>query len=157
MNVRNATAEQIRLAAAEVGVRLENFRPATKGYAFTLKVGREKRYRRASTWDRRKDGAPRAIRNGCVCWHGHRDFCRALYRLAPRAEVRTALARYNGAAHFEATYRSTGGARGRGGKAVATPDANTPKAVTTPTDATATTGWGPLPLPYRAACYCCKK
>lgn len=50
---------------------------------------------------------------GRVCWHGHRDFFRALYKLAPRAVVRTAMAVYRDAedfeAHFESTRRQLGG------------------------------------------------
>lgn len=44
---------------------------------------------------------------GAVCWHGHRDFLRALYRRVPDAKVRTAFITYQNAEHFEARYRST--------------------------------------------------
>ena len=51
-------------------------------------------------------GARRRIH--AVCWHGHRDFFRALYALCPEAVIVTALARYEGAAHFERTFPATG-------------------------------------------------
>lgn len=46
-------------------------------------------------------------RVNAVCWHGHRDFLRALFALDPDAVVITAVARYRGANHFEGIYRDT--------------------------------------------------
>lgn len=43
-----------------------------------------------------------------VCWHGHRDYLRALFQLVPDAEVKTAMATYRGRADFEAKYQETG-------------------------------------------------
>lgn len=88
-------------AAAEVGVRLNNpriegrrvlFRLATKGKPVTV-------YGRRGHNGRRVPGA--------VCWHGHRDFMRALYQRLPDVVLRTALAVYNGADDFEDKYLDT--------------------------------------------------
>lgn len=123
-------------AADEVGVRLYNLRESGKGLAFILKTGKPivqatdwrgklrwfPRYQRLSVRERRStargyEGIPFfPVVPGAVCWHGHRDFLRALFRKLPDARVRTALATYRGAEHFETTYPETyGGAPDNGG------------------------------------------
>jgi hypothetical protein len=87
--------------------------PTRKGWRFTLATaGPGAPYRRKSLHERRKaDGSfyyPTIA--GAVCWHGHRDFFRALYALAPDAEIRTGKATYRGRDHFERTHRDTFGA-----------------------------------------------
>lgn len=44
-----------------------------------------------------------------MCWHGHRDFMRALYRLAPDARIKTALADYRDAEDFDRKFLDTFG------------------------------------------------
>lgn len=133
MNVTSKTASPERLeymaeqAAAEVGVRLYNLRESGKGIAFTLKTGEPNeqrvnwrgkpqwspRYQRLSQRERRSSakGTEGEIFNpvvpGAVCWHGHRDFLRALYRRVPDAKVRTAFITYLDATHFKESYQST--------------------------------------------------
>ena len=63
----------------------------------------------------RKVGRGGATVPGRVCWHGHRDFFRALFELVPGATVKTGLATYRGKEHFEQTYRDTRGASGTSG------------------------------------------
>ena len=46
-------------------------------------------------------------RIAAVCWHGFRDFYRALFESTPDAIVVSALARYEGSDDFEAVYPST--------------------------------------------------
>jgi hypothetical protein len=43
-----------------------------------------------------------------VCWHGFRDFFRAVYRREPGAVFRTAVATWRGSDDFEARYRASG-------------------------------------------------
>lgn len=132
MKVTGATAEQIQQAARETGVRIYNFRESGHGFAFTLKTGEHAtpridwrgktvlspRYQRLSQYTqtstaRGHEGKQFArVVPGAVCWHGHRDFFRALYRLAPRARVRTALAVYRNADNFEEEYPRTRTATG---------------------------------------------
>lgn len=42
-----------------------------------------------------------------VCWHGFRDFFRAVYSVEPEAKFYTALAKWLGSEHFESTYRDS--------------------------------------------------
>lgn len=43
-----------------------------------------------------------------VCWHGFRDFFRAVFKKEPEATFHTALATWKGSKHFEANYRESG-------------------------------------------------
>jgi len=43
-----------------------------------------------------------------VCWHGFRDYFRAVYALAPDAVFNTAFDRWKGSQDFEERYRSSG-------------------------------------------------
>lgn len=133
MNVTSKTHSPYTLetaaiqAAAEVGVRLHNLRESGKGIAFTLKTGEPNeqrinwrgkvqwspRYQRLSAYPKRStakgfEGVEfHSVVPGAVCWHGHRDFLRAFYRLVPDAKIRTAFITYQSAEHFEANYEST--------------------------------------------------
>lgn len=120
MKAWNVTEAQIRQAAAEVGLKLgedwqgNGVTPDGRALRFRLAVNREAPrdadgflpYQRSSTfaYGNRK---PRRI--AAVCWHGHRDFMRALYRLAPDMRLKTALADYRHADHFEGTFEETSG------------------------------------------------
>lgn len=125
MVIRKATREQIETALADVNRMHDTtlqaglsaygnngIRPVGRGWALTLKL-------ESSTDPFHRHGARTITRdrtisnNGCgkrmtyVCWHGHREFMRALYRLAPDATIRTGLATYKGARHFEETHEGT--------------------------------------------------
>lgn len=119
-----AYAEQ---AAEEIGVRLYNLRHSGKGIAFTLKTGnkieRREDWRGKQHWaakyqrtsQRERTSSAKGFEGvrfyptipGAVCWHGHRDFLRALYRRVPDAKIRTAFITYQNAEDFEARYRDT--------------------------------------------------
>jgi hypothetical protein len=43
-----------------------------------------------------------------VCWHGFRDYFRAVFIIEPDASFRTALATWKGSADFEARFRDSG-------------------------------------------------
>ena len=43
-----------------------------------------------------------------VCWHGHRDFMREIFKHDPDARIKTMWADYKGTENFEATYPDTG-------------------------------------------------
>ena len=108
MNIRKTTRAAIEAAAAEVGVEVELTRKGASrggGETFAVKVNlthgpTREEYRRYS---------PSGRRVSAVCWHGFRDFYRALYERTPEAVVKSAMATYEGAEHFEATYRTTAG------------------------------------------------
>ena len=133
MNVTSKTTSQSQLmravvsAADEVGVSLYNLRTSGKGVAFQLKTGEPNeqridwrgklrwspRYQRLSqrtdrSTARETEGIEyQKVVPGAVCWHGHRDFLKAFYRLVPDAKIRTAFITYQNAGHFEANYEST--------------------------------------------------
>jgi len=131
MKVYGVTAEQVEQAAKQVGVRVYGYcehndkrRPYVN---FNLKTGEPTEYRvgwrgnlewkekyqrltqrtKVSTAKETYGVEYNSPLPGRVCWHGFRDFLRALFALAPNAEVRTLMARYQGVAHFERTYRAT--------------------------------------------------
>jgi hypothetical protein len=124
MHVKNAKDWQIEQAALNVGVRLYNFRSSGKGYAFQLHPGDKDqpgvseatgrklwtaKYARKSQWSEISASGREYCRtiSSAICWHGHRDFFRALYALAPEARIKTAFTTYKNAEHFEESYRDT--------------------------------------------------
>src|SRR5688500_18960316 len=118
MNVKGASESQIREAANEVGVKVYNLRAkgiARDGqlrYTFTIKTEPRPNKRTAPRWQRIASlrdyrGRRERVIPGAVCWHGHREFMRALYRMAPNVVIRTAVAVYSGSDHFEATHEAT--------------------------------------------------
>jgi hypothetical protein len=117
VKVWNASEQDIRAAAAEVGVALHS---DWRGNGITPD-GRALRFRlNVDTDSRREDGTlpyqrisqstyGPTRRVAAVCWHGHRDFMRALFASCPDARLKTALADYRGAEDFEAKYLDTFG------------------------------------------------
>jgi hypothetical protein len=110
MLIRNARLEQVQKAADKVGVRVVEWRAVSPtSYRFRLRLGVERDYQRTSVGYGRQ-----GRRISAVCWHGHRDFYRALFRIAPEATVQTALTRgfargnrYYTAQNFERVYQET--------------------------------------------------
>ncbi len=109
MIAKFATVQDVVNAAQQTGVRLREYRDVsstrTPRVRFTLALNGEK-YRRLNHRLQRKVGA--------VCWHGHRDFFRALFEANPRAVVDIS-GRFNNGQHirytaetFESTYQETG-------------------------------------------------
>lgn len=124
MIARGVTLDQLHQAAREVGVRFSmgtpDERATRKGpeFRFTLKTDTErfgypdKQGNGGAPW-RRKSQYPRASGRyatvpGACCFHGHEQFFRALYRLAPGAWIKTAKAIYISPEQFEATFRAAG-------------------------------------------------
>lgn len=112
MNAKRVTEAQI-LAAAEKagGLRVYNLRPAGKrpgSWNFTLKTDGG-RWRKFSDRERQKvdGGTFNPTVPGAVCWHGHGEFLRELFRLAPDAVVKTAIAIYRGEENFLRGYPYT--------------------------------------------------
>ncbi len=97
---------QLETAAESVGVALYELNATGSGYRFTIRPHadpeRRERYRRRSA-----GYTSRGRKVHAVCWHGHRDFFRAVFELAPAAKARTAFARYDGAEDFESSFRAT--------------------------------------------------
>jgi hypothetical protein len=123
MLASKVTREALESAAAECGVRVEISTLSGSGLRHRVKVlpkvpaeaytpsGRRKRgtrgdapYQRTSAAVMFREGA----RVHAVCWHGFRDFFRAVYRREPGAIFRTALDTWRGAEDFEARFRASG-------------------------------------------------
>ncbi len=105
MLTRNIPQEVILDAATFVGVEVRDLRPVgVTGYRFTLAP-------MSRTFERRSHNGRRVH---ALCWHGHREFFRRLFELAPDGKVQTAQTRrfvpggWYTSANFEAVYRATG-------------------------------------------------
>ena len=83
MKVWNVEPATIEAAARSVGVAVSPIVRRGRALQFTLRPKGE-HYRRRS---------PGGRRIAAVCWHGHRDFFRTLFWMAPEAKVSTAQTR----------------------------------------------------------------
>jgi len=109
------TEEQIREAATEVGVRLWN---DYYGRSAVGKIGRAHNVRlcidrlqprSAAGYAPFQRTGHRGRRLPYVCWHGHKRFMLALFRMNPDARIKTALADYHGKADFDLKHKGTFG------------------------------------------------
>lgn len=106
---------EIRECADEIGVQIHsdwagngimrdgrawNFRLALRS---GVKRGRNHKYQRMSAG---YNAGERRV--AAVCWHGHRDFMRAIYRRDPDARIKSAFADYRGSEEFEQKFPTTG-------------------------------------------------
>lgn len=124
MKAWGVTPDEIRQAARSVGLQVaqdwqgRGIVQDGRAWRFRLAVDSSQPrdddgalpYQRVSTapWNvNQRTGRPRRV--AAVCWHGHRDFLRALFDVNPDARVRTALADYRGREGFEREYLSTFG------------------------------------------------
>lgn len=105
MLVRKCTREDIEEAAIRAKVKLNEFRTQGRGFRFTLRPIPVAGDPKQKHWQRLNHQLIRRVH--AVCWHGHREFMRELYALAPDTVIITTFARYEGSAHFEATHAGT--------------------------------------------------
>lgn len=110
MVIRNVTRASLLAAAGDVGeIRLEVEDRSNSRRA-------EFRVRLFPIGDSRRTFCPISGRRKNACsWQAHADFFRALYRLEPRADIRTACpvgagsrVRYTSPEQFEDTHEDTG-------------------------------------------------
>lgn len=99
----NTTIRELEHAADTVGVRLIAVKTIGKRVKARLGLTGEI-YRRLSSHDGHRVAA--------VCWHGHRDFFRALYAINPHVVITSRglggfTIRYNNAADFEREFPKT--------------------------------------------------
>lgn len=117
MIAQGTTAHTLETIAQHVGVRVDirhvrRTRDGGQRVRFGLRLGARKAYQRVGNMRRASDGERR--RTGAVCWHGHRDFFRALFRVAPGARVQTMQTaatvpgKWYTAENFESVYGNTG-------------------------------------------------
>lgn len=108
MKVWGVTEEQLSVVADRIGVKLYELREDGRALRFTLRPtgdrdewGNYPYQRRTASW---QDTERRVW---AVCWHGHRDFMREVFRVNPDARIKTGWADYKGAENFEENYRDT--------------------------------------------------
>ncbi len=92
MQVRGLDQQQLEQAATDTGVRLVNFRPQGRGFAFTLGLEGE-------LWRRR---SPSGRKVAAVCYHGHAAFMQRVFQLNQDAVLISAQVRYDGRVDFVA-------------------------------------------------------
>jgi len=88
MRALGVTRSELVQAACESGVALNEVDSINKGntsYRFTIRPIDGK-------WQR---VSPRGRKVHAVCWHGHLEFMRYLYRINSTAKIRTAMSRYD--------------------------------------------------------------
>jgi hypothetical protein len=76
-------------------------------YRYTCRCRRFKDERGDAKYQR-ESARSNGGRVNAVCWHGFRDFFRAVYRVTPDARFATAMDTWRGSADFEARFRDTG-------------------------------------------------
>ncbi len=119
MLASKVTKEVLEAAAAEIGVTVKVTTLNERGTRHRIKVNpgvRVAEYHESPTTGR-KSATPNykyqrismhERRVAAVCWHGFRDFFRAVYRRNPLAVFNTAMDKWNGAEDFEARFRASG-------------------------------------------------
>ena len=112
MKVWGITEEEARQCASKVGIAIFNdwrgsgIDTVGRALQFRLGLGDDKMlYRRLSAM-RWNDRPPRKV--NAVCWHGHRDFMREVFKINPDARIKSAVADYRGSDDFERTFPGTG-------------------------------------------------
>ena len=111
MTIRGLTKKQLVKVAKSVGLeygwnnhRLETLTKHGLTCRATLSLNGTKKYQRAG-FMRNNDGSRRKI--GSVCWHGHRDWMKAIFKINPDAIIISKLARYDGIDDFNSTFPDT--------------------------------------------------
>jgi hypothetical protein len=107
--IQAAERADVRIAGGNGGAVDDHGTPAKQGRAFNFTL---KTTRVPPAWTRRsqniknKDGQYRRV-VGAVCWHGHREFMREVFKINPEARIKTGIADYRGSKHFEDTHGTT--------------------------------------------------
>lgn len=118
MKATNVTYETLSRAAEEIGVNAE-IEPRGKGFRVKLlPLTRWQQWQgsKPRRWDgprgdsryQRESVGTAGRRVYAVCWHGFRDYFRAVYRLEPNAIFYTAIATWHDRDDFEARHTLTG-------------------------------------------------
>jgi hypothetical protein len=118
MKATHTNIDTVKQAAEEVDLQMA-YEPyeVPGGFRFRVLPTRDEDYRKENghyRWQRRSAGWSNTERRiFATCWHGHREFFRALFRLDPNARIYTALCRrcnisYWTGSNFEDKFRETG-------------------------------------------------
>jgi hypothetical protein len=120
MKASNVALETLQAAAKKVGVVAEIAMLTKAGRTHRIKLrplvrkewrtpaGRLRRAMRPRfKYFRTKRDNPESLLSSALCWHGFRDFFRAVFAIEPSARFVTMLATYDGAADFERVFPDT--------------------------------------------------
>jgi len=104
MKVWGVNETQLQICADEVGVAIFNLRKDGRALRFGIRPTGERidgdyKYQRVGHRNERRVFA--------VCWHGHRDFMRAAFRINPEARILTMWADYKNSEVFEDIFPDT--------------------------------------------------
>jgi hypothetical protein len=122
MKAYNVARETLEAAARKVGVVAEIDSTTRAGRTHRIKLrplvkpewrtpaGRLRRAMRPrfKYFRTRRDNSE-SLMSAALCWHGFRDFFRAVFAIEPSARFVTSLATYDGAADFERVFPDTSG------------------------------------------------
>lgn len=119
MQASNVSASTLREAAEAVGVSVDIHTLNAKGTRHRVKVnpGAKEpilgpRGGKIGTTHKYQATSRSVFRQGrrvhAVCWHGFRDYFRAVYAIEPDAVFRTALDTWRGSRDFEARFADSG-------------------------------------------------
>ena len=110
------TPLEIREVAASVGVKIHSdwagsgIRKDGRAWDFRLALNSDVPKRGNAGYKYQRTSANRGIgprKVAAVCWHGHRDFMRAVFRIDPNARFKTAIADWKGSEDFERRFAQT--------------------------------------------------
>lgn len=104
MLIRGLEPHHIFAAAAISKVTISNPRSHGSGYRFRL-VPTSRRGYKDNYWQRMNHDFTRKV--SAVCWHGHKEFMRAILRMHPGAVIITSTIRYNGLKEFLENHRAS--------------------------------------------------
>lgn len=102
-----ADPEILRRAAAKIGAQVNADGQdvvRTRDAGQRLRIDATIRPLTPDTYRSKGHGGRRV---NAVCWHGHREWMRAIFAEYPETVIRSALATYKGAEHFEETHEGT--------------------------------------------------
>lgn len=117
MKIWGVTEQEIRDAVAEVGLAVfggwSRSGIEKDGRALRLRLSVNQLSPRNSNgflpYQRKSMSTMNSRRIAAVCWHGHREFMRAIFKRNLEARIKTALADYRGAEDFEQKFEATFG------------------------------------------------
>lgn len=105
------SSSDIREIAAEVGVRIHADDISKDGRAWNFRLALDTSIpKKESGYKYQRTSASmfhEGRRVAAVCWHGHRDFMRAIFARDPDARIKSHFADYRGARDFEDSFPST--------------------------------------------------
>jgi len=118
MIASKVTRETLEAAARDIGVAAQidgmgrrfkvKLLPDVPAECYTAGGRRKRGERGHAPYQRTSAGTHDERRVHAVCWHGFRDYFRAVYKREPDAVFRTAIDTWRGADDFEARYRASG-------------------------------------------------